>query len=218
MKLRHARAPQSGYGWVVVVASKPGSSPDAPWTPVEAASSALAAADKIPPDAPAIFVRPAVASSAQSDHRASRWSVDGSSTALGLAIEDVLEARKRLAQVRGVMPSKIGFVGIGAGAVPALWAAALVGEGGAIALIDAPVTLWWDGPLVDELPQPWPSWLLPPRADGAALDPWLAARSLSKRVRWLRPRDGSGKPWRRESIPGIQVSAAEQLFARVPTP
>jgi hypothetical protein len=218
MKLRHARTLQRGFAWVVVVSSKPGATPSEDWTLGEAGSAALGEDDLIAPDAPAIFVRPAVAASAQSDHRASRWSIDASGTALGLAVEDVLEARDRLRKVRGVVPAKIGFVGIGAGAVPALWAAMLAGEGGPLALIDAPVTLWWDGPSPEQQAQPWPSWLLPPTPGGAALDPWLAARNLGDRVRWLRPRDGSGGPWSEQDIPGTKVDTAEQLFARDPKP
>jgi hypothetical protein len=214
MKLRHARSLQSGFAWVVVVASTPGVASSDDWTLVEASSAALAENDFIAPDAPAIFVRPAVAASAQSDQRASRWSIDAPGTALGLAIEDVLEARERLRKVRGVVPGKIGFVGIGAGAVPALWAAMLAGEGGPISLIDAPVTLWWEGPSPKQQAQPWPSWLLPPAPGGAALDPWLAARSLGDRVRWLRPRDGSGGLWGDQKIPGRRVDTAEQLFER----
>ena len=218
MKLRHARSLQSGYAWVVVVASKPGETPAAEWASTPPGSAALGADDFITGDAPAIFVRPAVAASATSDRRASRWSIDGPGTALGLAVEDVLEAHARLRQVRGVVPQKIGFVGIGAGAVPALWAAALLGVGGPIALIDAPITLWWDGPEPAEGTQPWPSWLLPPRASGAALDPWLAARSLSERVRWLRPKNGSGAPWTGQRLPGATVKTAEQLFVRAARP
>ena len=214
IKLRHARSLQSGFAWVVVVASKPGAGSSDDWIPVPADSTALADNDLISSDAPAIFVRPAVAASAQSDQRASRWSIDATGTALGLAVEDVLEARDRLRKVRGVVPAKIGFVGIGAGAVPALWAAILAGEGGPIALIDAPVTLWWDGPSPEQRAQPWPSWLLPPTPGGAALDPWLAARSLGERVRWLRPRDGSGGLWADQDIPGTKVDTAEQLFER----
>ena len=159
-----------------------------------------------------LFVRPAVAADAHSDQRSSRWGIDAPGSPLGLAIEDVLEARKRLREVRGVVPAKLGFVGVGAGAVPALWAAVIAGEGGPVALIDAPVSLWWDGPDAGEPVQPWPSWVLPAARSGASLDPWLAARSLGDRVRWLRPRDGSGEPWTTELIPGHRVERAEDLF------
>ncbi len=216
MKLRHARALQSGVGWVVVLASEPGDTTEDDWTNTAASGTALGRDDHIAADAPALFVRPAVAASAQSDQRTSRWSIESAGTALGLAVEDVLEARDRLRKVRGVVPAKLGFVGIGAGSVPALWAAILAGEGGPVVLIDAPVTLWWDGPRGDERAQPWPSWLLSPKPGGAALDPWLAARSLGDRVRWLRPRDGSGEAWKGKRIPGTQVDTAEQLFARTP--
>ena len=216
MKLRHARALQSGVSWVVVLASEPGDTPEDDWSTAGASSDALGADDRISADAPAIFVRPAVAASQQSDQRASRWSIESSGTALGLAVEDVLEARDRLRKVRGVVPAKLGFVGIGAGSVPALWAAILSGEGGPVVLIDAPVTLWWDGPEEGQRSQPWPSWLLSPKPGGAALDPWLAARSRGGRVRWLRPRDGSGQAWKDERIPGTRVDTAEQLFARIP--
>jgi len=216
MKLRHARALQSGVSWVVVLSSEPGVAPEDDWSAPVAGSAALGEDDHIGTDAPAIFVRPAVAASKQSDQRASRWSIESSGTALGLAVEDVLEARDRLRKVRGVVPAKLGFVGIGAGSVPALWAAILSGEGGPVVLIDAPVTLWWNGPEEGQRTQPWPAWLFTPRLGGASLDPWLAARSLGDRIRWLRPRDGSGEAWSGGPIPGQEVDTAEQLFARKP--
>jgi len=214
MKLKHARALQSGYAWVVVLGSGPGEAGSEQWRTAEAGSEALAEAALIGDDAPVMYVRPAVAVDAQTDRRASRWGIDSSGSPLGLAIEDVLEARNRLRKVRGVVPAKLGFIGVGAGAVPALWAAILAGEGGPVALIDAPVSLWWDGPSPQQRVQYWPAWLLPAARGGAALDPWLAARSLGDRVRWLRPRDGSGGPWTAELIPGQRVEQAEQLFAR----
>ncbi len=212
MKLKHARNLQSGHAWVVVVAGGPAGAAEAQWVSPSAGSDAVAESALIPDDAPMLFVRPAVAADAHSDQRSSRWGIDAPGSPLGLAIEDVLEARKRLREVRGVVPAKLGFVGVGAGAVPALWAAVIAGEGGPVALIDAPVSLWWDGPDAGEPVQPWPSWVLPAARSGASLDPWLAARSLGDRVRWLRPRDGSGEPWTAELIPGHRVERAEDLF------
>jgi hypothetical protein len=214
MKLRHARALQSGYAWVVVLAGGPGGDAAGPWTSPAAASDSVPEVALIGDDAPVLFVRPAVAADSITDARASRWGIDNVGTPLGLAVEDVLEARDRLRKVRGVVPAKIGFVGLGAGAVPALWAAILAGEGGPVALIDAPVSLWWNGPSAGEQVAPWPAWPLTATPGGASLDPWLAARSLGKRVRWLRPRDGSGAPWSARITPGEVVSSAEQLFAR----
>ncbi len=217
MKLQPASPGGDGSGWIVVVADEPlldGVS----WKDRPPETSSIPDSQALPADVPMVFVQPAVAQGADADLQASRWGIDGLGTALGLAVEDVLEAHRRLRGLPGVNPAKIGFIGVGPAGLAALWAAALVGEGGPIALIDAPVTLWWEGPLTGEWPQPWPAWLLAPSVGGAALDPYLVARSLKHRVRWLRPRNGDGKAWQRQRIPGLQVEQAADLFVEPTSP
>ncbi|MBN95319.1 MAG: hypothetical protein CL928_14835, partial [Deltaproteobacteria bacterium] len=159
------------------------------------------------------------------DQRVSRWAIETGRPPLGVAVQDVLDARSQLRQSLKVDPAGIGFVGIGAGALPALWAAVLVGEGGPVVLVDAPVTLYWDGPKPTgegdssvvardpaALQAPWPAWLMPSVAGGAALDPWLAARTLGDRVRWLRPRGGDGQLWTEHLPMGAVMDADKELF------
>ena len=47
---------------------------------------------------------------------------------------------------------------------------------------------------------------------GAALDPWLAARSLGDRVRWVRPLGGDGQPWTERLPMGAVMDEGAELF------
>ena len=233
LRLRMQGDLRESLSWVVVVAPTPERSADGGgsvavgargWTEPPADGRAHPVLEHLPRSAGAIFVRPRIAGDEELDQRLSRWAIETGRPPLGVAVQDVLDARSQLRQSLKVDPAGIGFVGIGAGALPALWAAVLVGEGGPVVLVDAPVTLYWDGPesLQDDadgltrdpaaLQAPWPAWLLPSVPGGAALDPWLAARTLGDRVRWVRPLGGDGQPWTDRLPIGVAMDQGLGLF------
>ncbi len=113
---------------------------------------------------------------------------------LGVATADLLGLAAALRGTDGVDPGRLGWLGSGSSAVPTLWAALFTGEGGAVRLVDAPVTLW-GRPVPPPAPAPWPPglWVLGP--GGASLDPWHAAAALGERVEWIRPRGADGALW-----------------------
>lgn len=125
--------------------------------------------------------------------RLERVSLERGVPPLGVLVHDALAAHRTARSQLGTSPERIGWLGLGAAGVAVLPAATLVGEGGAVSLSDAPVTLFHDGPDDGPAFAPWPAWALVP--DGASLDPWLGARALDARVRWLNPRGGDGAPF-----------------------
>jgi hypothetical protein len=163
-----------------------------------------------------------IPSNSESLHRLVRRSVEVGPPLLGVAVHDLLSAHEVLRARSGVDPARIGWIARGAAAVPTLWAAVLLGgEGGPAILVDAPVTLWFDGPQGPEADPsrvaPWPPWLLAPVPSGASLDPWPAARLLGDRVRWVRPLGGDGRPWER-ALPSGGLAEDVAAALRDPPP
>jgi hypothetical protein len=147
---------------------------------------------------------PRTSGGATLDQRLSRHAFEQGFAPLGIAVQDALAAAERLAARPDTEPDRIGFIGLGAGAPVAMWAALLRGGEAPVVVIDGPATLWWDGPREGEQAtlRPWPVWLLSPIPQGASLDPWLAARALGDRIRWVAPRAGDGRPWQGPTLPG----------------
>lgn len=198
-------------GWLVVTAGTPGpvapgfdEHGDLPWIDGGAQLAAvggLGALRDLAPDAVFALVDLRVGRTAEADVAASGWGAELGVPPLGVAVRDVLDAHDRLRAHPEVDPAQVGFVAIGPGGVAALQAAVLIGEGGPVALVAAPVTLWFDGPDGGPPFFPWPSWTIAPVPGGATLDPWPAAAALGDRVRWLDPRAGDGQPWT-DPLPG----------------
>ncbi|MEE2829410.1 MAG: hypothetical protein VX498_09490 [Myxococcota bacterium] len=217
IRIHRAKGVPDGHGWVVVL----GSGPEPEGEPLfrrETARFGDRSVEHLPSMAPrAAFaqVTPRPAVDPEKDSATTRWAIERGSAPLGLAVHDALEARDRLAALPEVDPKAVGFVGVGAGGPAALWAALLSGGDAPVVLSDAPVSLWWDGPRsgTPGPERPWPTWLLAAGPQGATLDPWHPASSLGKRVRWLSPRGGDGRPWTEAvSAPGRTYSSDEGIF------
>lgn len=144
---------------------------------------------------------------------ASRYGIETGQPPLGIAVRDVLAAHRALAARPGVDGKRIGFLGVGSGGLPALQAALFVGESGPIALASAPVTLFFDGPREGGVFAPWPPWMMVAGPGGATFDPWLLAKPLADRVRWLDPRGGDGAPWTAHLPHGETVTELSALVA-----
>jgi dienelactone hydrolase len=151
-----------------------------------------------------------IGSTAERDAVDARRGAGQGAPPLGAVVAALLRAHGEASRAEGAQPGEIGWIGIGAGGVAVVLAAALVGEGGPVLLVDAPLTLWWDGPGATDaarypagaIVQPWPAWTLATRPGGGLADPWFAAQALSDRLVWVRPRGGDGAPWAGVDPPG----------------
>jgi len=204
------RGRADGRGWVVVAARTPARDPEEPerYEDPEVIGMPPAATRHLDPAASFAVVWPRTSGDASLDRRLSRQAIERGAAPLGFAVADALEAADRLAARPDTDPDRIGFVGLGAGGLPAMWAAVLRGDDTSVLAVEAPVTLWWDGPRMgEEVPiRPWPAWLLQPLPQGASLDPWMAARALGDRLSWVAPRGGDGAPWEGRAPPGTVLS------------
>ncbi len=188
-----------GRGWVVVVADTPDRATAEPFDYIEPGLDGqpvetLSSMDR---SASVAVVRPRTSGGQVRDERLARWAAERGLAPLGIAVEDALAAAEALAARPEVDRAKIGWVGVGAGAPVAAWAAALGGGASPVVLVDAPVTLWAPGPTSSDEQvdlRPWPLWLFAPIRQGVALDPWMAAANLGDRARWVSPRGGDGQP------------------------
>ena len=208
--------------WLVVTAGAPGPIPAGldeqsaiPWIGGPAQLAALGGLEQVRSAAPAAVVAHLelrVGRTAEGDSAASAWGGELGLPALGAAVQDVLAAHGQLRAHPGVAPDRIGLLGLGPAGVAVLLGAILVGEGGPVALAQAPVTLWFDGPTAGPPFIPWPSWTLGPIPGGASLDPWPAAAALGDRVRWFDPRGGDGQPWVDHLPHGVVVSTLDALL------
>lgn len=164
----------------------------------------------------------------ETDARRARLALAGGGLRLRWAVNQCFAAFEQLRRDRAVPVENITFVGLGAGAVPAILAANLIGETGPVRLASAPVTLWFDGPGLDwadgrrgstrwgegEPFQPWPYWTLGSVGPGGALDPWLAAKNLSSRLLWFDPRGGDGQAWTDHLPWGVVETDEERWIAQ----
>jgi hypothetical protein len=174
----------------------------------------LAALQAARPEAVFLVVRHRLLEDGQDPAPVSRFGIEQGVPALGVVVYDVLQAYRRLVRHPEVDPAHVGMLALGSAGVAALQAALLVGEVDVVALAGAPVTLFFDGPRSGERPfAPWPEWTMVPLPGGASFDPWLAARSLEDRVRWLGPRGGDGTPWTEHLPHGAAVETLEALLA-----
>ncbi|MCO4772931.1 MAG: hypothetical protein KDA24_23060 [Deltaproteobacteria bacterium] len=198
------RPPRSRAAWLVVLG-------EAGLGPIGADALRGAA-----PDAVVLTVRHRLLDPDVSTSVVSRFGIEVGVPPLGVAVHDVLRAHRRLVEHPDVDPARIGFVGIADGGVVALQAAVLVGEGGPVGLVEAPTTLFEDGPREGAPFAPWPHWTLVALPGGASFDPWLAAKAVATRLRWLDPRGGDGEAWTEHLPHGDQVPDLRGLLA--PTP
>ena len=145
--------------------------------------------------------------------------------ALAFPVADGLAAHTGLRARGDVDPARIGWIGLGAGGPPMMAAAAIVGEGGPVLLLHAPVTLWFDGPGQDHADghrgkprweqdsfHPWPGTLLVPWRGGEVADPWQLAHTLGDRIRWFDPRGGDAGEWTANLPWGRVVASETALF------
>jgi len=193
-------AEASGAAFVVVLGE------DEPWDGV----GRLAGLQAARPDAAWVVVRHRLLTA---DPVASRYGIESGQPALAAAVRDVLATHRTLVARPGVDAARVGFVGVGSGGLPALQAALFVGETGPLALAGAPVTLFFDGPREGGEFAPWPAWAMVPGPGGATFDPWLLAKPLADRVRWLDPRGGDGTPWTEHLPHGETVADVAALVA-----
>ena len=203
---KDAAVPPSGRrdAWLVVLGE------DAPLQAV----GGLAAVAEARPDAVVLVLRHRLLARDGDIARPVSLGIELGVPALGVAVHDVLAAHRSLTNHPDVNPAGIGMLAIGSGAVPALQAALLIGEGGPIGLVQAPTTLFFEGPREGDAPfTPWPEWVMVPLPGGASFDPWLAVRSLEDRVRWLEPMGGDGAPWDANLPHGAIVSNVSDLLA-----
>lgn len=198
------RTPRSGESWLVVLGEE---------APLDALGG-LAALSSARPEAVILVVRHRLLADGVDIALPVRWGIELGTPALSIAVYDVLMAHRRLADHPAVNPARIGVLALGSGAVPGLQAALLIGEGGPISLVGAPTTLFFDGPRQGDEPfAPWPEWAMVPLPGGASFDPWVAARSLGDRIRWLDPRGGDGRAWDAHLPHGAIVSSLPDLLA-----
>lgn len=206
LELHPPRGRSDGRGWVVVAAKTPARNAAEPerYDDPEVLGMVPAAVRHLDPDASFAVLWPRTSGGSALDQRLSRQAIERGQAPLGIAVADALGAADRLAARPDTEPDRVGFIGLGAGAPAAMWAAALRGGEAPVVVIDGPVTLWWDGPRQGEQAplRPWPGWLLAPIPQGVSLDPWLAAGALGDRLRWVAPRGGDGLPWQGRAPPG----------------
>lgn len=200
-----------GTAWVVVAAKGPDRSTPDPYDSIDPSVDGLPVVAGVRAQVPqgqVAMLWPRTSGDRLMGERLARWGAERERAPLGIAVRDALDAAAELAARPGVDADRIGFIGVGAGGPAAAWAAAIRGGDAPVVLIDAPVTLWWDGPHPEDEfidVRPWPVWLLQPIAQGVALDPWMAADALGSRVKWVNPRGGDGKPWAGKKPPGKVV-------------
>jgi hypothetical protein len=207
-----AQGAADGSAWLVVARQGPDRRTPDPFDYVDPTFRGMSveAIRNVLPGASVTVLWPRTNGGQSMDERLARWGAERGLAPLGIAVRDVLDAAEQLASERGVEADRVGFVGVGAGAPAAAWAALIRGGDTPVVLIDAPVTLWWDGPKAEDAAaalRPWPVSLLQPIRQGVALDPWMAADALGGRVIWVAPRGGDGEPWKGRTPPGKVVES-----------
>ena len=165
------------------------------------------------PDAVVLAVRHRLHALEGEGEVASRFSIENGTPPLAVAVHDVLAGYRRLVAHPYVDPARIGLLGVGADGVIALQAALLVGELETVAIAQGPVTLFHDGPSEGDVFAPWPPWVLVSRPGGSSFDPWLAAKALSGRLRWMEPRGGDATAWTEHLPYGTKVEDLIALLA-----
>ncbi|MCP4870210.1 MAG: hypothetical protein GY898_16010 [Proteobacteria bacterium] len=200
-----------GSAWVVVAAKQPDRTTSDPYDSIDPTVDGLpvlAGVRAHVPNASVAMLWPRTSGDRLMGERLVRWGAERARAPLGIAVRDALDAAEELASRPGIDPERVGFIGVGAGGPAAAWAAVIRGGDAPVVLVEAPVTLWWDGPKPGDATidvRPWPVWLLQPIRQGLALDPWMAADALGSRVRWVSPRGGDGQPWEGKRPPGKVV-------------
>jgi len=196
-------APRRRAAWLVVLGEDE----------VLAGLGGLASVAAARPDAVVLAVRHRLALPGADVGPPNRLGIEVGTPAMGVVLQDVLAAHRRLVEHPDVDPTRIGFLGLGSGGVAALQAALLIGDGGPVALVSAPTTLFLDGPRSGDAPfAPWPEWTQVPLPSGASFDPWHGAQALEARVRWLDPRGGDGGAWTEHLPHGTLVTSLDELM------
>ena len=229
--IERARATSDGSAWLVVLGrgpalAEPGNTSLESGLPSPSFSAREAKLDGLPVDrirgldAPAAFgfLLPRTETNPGRDSTITRWGLELGSPPLGLSVHDVLEAHDQLAALPEVDPARIGIVGVGSGAPPALWAARIIGGNSPVLAVHSPATLAWDGPYSGDAlapTGPWPPTLFVADRFGASLDPWMSLTGLAPRLRWLDPRGGDGQPWEGPvALPGTIVQSLPAGLSR----